>query len=99
MTRYFYVYILECADGTHYTGITNDLERRFKEHDEGISRRAYTYPRRPVKLAWYELFQQPETAIAFEKKIKKSSQAKKKALIAGEWDQLPELSMNARKRS
>jgi putative endonuclease len=51
--KIYYVYILECADGTYYTGITNNLERRFTEHALGLNQDSYTHDRRPVKLAWY----------------------------------------------
>jgi putative endonuclease len=89
--RYF-VYILECSDHTYYTGVTNNLERRFNEHESGINPEAYTYNRRPVHLMWYEEFKYIDKAILFEKKIKKWSGAKKKALIENRLDQLPELS-------
>ena len=51
--RVFYVYVLECQDGTYYTGYTNDLENRLKLHNKGIGAK-YTRDRRPVKLVWYE---------------------------------------------
>ncbi len=88
----YFVYILECSDNTYYTGVTNNLERRLKEHQEGINPEAYTNRRRPVELKWYEQFQYIDKAIAFEKKIKKWSKAKKQALIEGHFEKLPELS-------
>ena len=51
-----YTYILECSDGTYYTGWTNDLEKRVKMHNAGKGAK-YTKPRRPVVLAYYEAFQ------------------------------------------
>jgi len=46
----WYVYILECADGTYYTGITTDVNRRLKEHNKGKKAAKYTRSRRPLKL-------------------------------------------------
>ncbi len=48
----YYVYILSCADGSFYTGITNDLERRVGEHAFGINPNCYTFERRPLKLVY-----------------------------------------------
>jgi putative endonuclease len=45
----WYVYIVECSDGTLYTGISNDIDKRIREHNSGIGAR-YTKGRRPVKL-------------------------------------------------
>jgi putative endonuclease len=87
------VYILECSDGSLYTGVTNDLERRILEHNTGISDDSYTVNRRPVKLVFHEIFQDPTSAINMEKKIKKWSKNKKLALINGDWDKLKELSI------
>ena len=87
-----YVYILECADETFYTGVTNNMERRLEEHQTGIHPESYTFSRRPVKLMFHELFNDPLSAIAFEKKIKKWSSLKKKALIENNFGSLPGLS-------
>ncbi len=54
MKQYF-VYILLCNDGSYYTGITNDIERRLYEHENGIDPKSHTY-KRPVKLIFYERF-------------------------------------------
>lgn len=48
----WYVYILQCSDGRHYTGCTGDLSQRLTEHHEGLSR--WTSSRRSVKLAYFE---------------------------------------------
>lgn len=87
--RFFYVYILECSDKSYYTGITNDLNRRFNEHQSGNKKDSYTYSRLPVKLVWHEEFTDPTVAIEYEKKIKKWSRAKKEALINEQYDKLP----------
>lgn len=82
------VYILECSDGSYYTGVTNNVERRLMEHQAGYDRTCYTFKRRPVKLAFYEFFQTPADAIIWEKRIKGWSKKKKKALIEGNWNKL-----------
>ena len=87
------VYILRCADGTYYTGVTNDLDRRVWEHQSGHDSRAYTFRRRPLKLVFQEHFPDVNQAIAFEKQVKGWRRAKKEALIARRWDLLPELSI------
>ncbi|MBK6963691.1 MAG: GIY-YIG nuclease family protein [Bacteroidales bacterium] len=92
MLKYLYVYIVNCSDNSFYTGVTNDVERRLKEHNEGINPDCYTYSRRPVELVYYEYFSDYNQAISFEKKIKGWSRAKKQALIFGDWDYLKILS-------
>ena len=87
-----YVYILLCKDKTYYVGVTNNLEQRFDQHVAGINRTCYTFSRRPLKLVYHEMFNDPLKAIQFEKKIKKWSKAKKEALIKSNFDILPLLS-------
>ncbi|UJH67252.1 GIY-YIG nuclease family protein [Allomuricauda sp. SCSIO 65647] len=89
--KIFHVYILECSDGTFYTGITSDLTKRLQSHKAGKYRDSYTYSRRPVKLVFSCDFTEAAQAIATEKQIKKWSKAKKAALISGNFDQLPNL--------
>lgn len=48
----YYLYILKCADNTFYTGVTNNLERRLKEHESGVNKDCYTFNRRPLKLVF-----------------------------------------------
>jgi putative endonuclease len=83
-----YVYILHCSDNTYYVGVTNNLEIRLEQHQQGINPGCYTFSRRPIKLSYYELFNSPEKAIQFEKKIKKWSRLKKEALINRDYDKL-----------
>ncbi len=75
-----YCYILECADGTYYTGWTTDPERRVKQHNKGIGAR-YTKTRRPVKLIYLE--EQPDkvTALKRELAIKKLKRVQKSKLV------------------
>ncbi len=84
--KFYYVYILLCSDGLTYTGITNDVARRFDEHQQGLNNSCFTYKRRPVKLIFHQEFNDVEQAIYFEKKIKKWSSKKKLALANGEYD-------------
>lgn len=86
----FYCYILKCADGTYYVGHTDNMERRFAEHQLGVFP-GYTYKRRPVALIWSDMFQTRDDAKAAEKQIKGWSRAKKEALIRGDWDRISEL--------
>lgn len=86
--KLYYVYILLCSDGLTYTGITNDISRRLNEHQKGINKTAYTYKRRPVKLIFQQEFNDVLQAISFEKKIKRWSAKKKKALANGDFNLL-----------
>lgn len=84
------MYILECNDGSYYTGSTNDLDRRLQEHNEGFGAN-YTKKRIPVKLIYYEEFQNIDAAFKREKQIQNWSRAKKEALMKGELEKLIEL--------
>ena len=75
-----YTYIVECSDGSFYTGWTNDLERRMKAHNEGRGAK-YTKSRRPVKLAYFETFQTKEEAMSRECQIKQMTRKEKEALV------------------
>lgn len=86
-----YVCILKCSDGTYYTGVTSNLEKRFQEHKEGKHQDSYTFLRRPLALVFYAEFTDISIAIEKEKQIKKWSQAKKEVLIRGDYDALPNL--------
>jgi len=86
-----WVYILECSDGSYYTGSTNDIERRLAQHQQGEGAQ-YTKNRRPVKLAYSEEFKRVDEAFHREKQVQGWSRAKKKALIEGRFDDLPALS-------
>ncbi len=86
-----FVYILECSDGTYYTGSTRDLERRIQQHQAGEGAK-YTKKRLPVKLIYFEELDRIDAAFYREKQIQSWSRKKKQALIAGRLDELPELS-------
>jgi predicted GIY-YIG superfamily endonuclease len=87
----FYVYILECADGTYYTGHTDDLDARMAQHGDGRGCR-YTAKRRPLKLLWATDCQSREQAFELEKQVQGWSRAKKRALMRGDFNALPALS-------
>lgn len=77
----WFLYILRCKDGSFYTGITNDLQRRLKMHNEGRASR-YTRSRRPVKLVYQEVCNNRAQALARECAVKTFSRKKKEELIA-----------------
>jgi putative endonuclease len=87
-----YVYILECSDGTYYTGSTKNLVRRLYEHKSHIGAN-YTSKHYPVKLVYFETFDRIDCAFEREHQIKKWSHKKKVALISSEYNQLHELSL------
>ena len=87
MYQYF-VYILKCSDNSYYVGITNNLDRRIIEHQDGLDFHSYTFNKRPVLLEFYQEFNDVLEAIYFEKKLKGWSRAKKKALIDGDFNRL-----------
>jgi len=76
----FYCYILECADGTYYTGWTTDPDRRLKQHNKGIGAK-YTSTRRPVKLAYLEPQANRTDAMKRELAIKKLKRIQKSKLV------------------
>jgi putative endonuclease len=86
-----WVYILECSDGSYYTGSTIDLERRLWEHNQGLAAN-FTKKRLPAQLVFAEESESVETAFVREKQIQGWSRAKKRALIEGRWTDLPGLS-------
>ena len=75
-----YTYILECQDGTYYTGWTNDLQKRVADHNSGKGAK-YTRARRPVRLVYYESFGTKEEAMRREYEIKQLSKEKKRKLM------------------
>ena len=91
MHKSYYVYILLCSNKTYYTGVTNNLEKRLIEHNDGIHPESYTFSRRPVALKFHERYSDINLAIVWEKKLKKWSKKKKEALINGNYQLLPDL--------
>ncbi|MBO6030474.1 MAG: GIY-YIG nuclease family protein [Prevotella sp.] len=82
-----YTYILECSNGAYYVGSTNDLERRLVEHQAGEGSR-YTSAHLPVKLVYWEEYQNIDEAFRRERQLHGWSRAKKEALINGDIEKL-----------
>ncbi|HMU92627.1 MAG TPA: GIY-YIG nuclease family protein [Anaerolineales bacterium] len=78
-----YCYIVECSDGTYYTGWTTDPERRVSQHNKGIGAK-YTSTRRPVKLVYLEIQPDRTAAMKRELAIKRLKREQKARLIAGD---------------
>jgi putative endonuclease len=88
----YIVYILECSDGSYYTGSTDDTNKRLWQHEQGVEPSSYTFSRRPVKLVWTsEETQHYYDALRWERQIKGWSRAKKQALIRGDFDAIHEI--------
>jgi len=77
----YHLYILKCSDKTLYTGITVDLARRIKEHNDSKLGAKYTMGRRPVKLVYSKKFRNRSTASKAENRIKNLSRKEKLELI------------------
>lgn len=80
MISQWFVYILECSDSTLYTGITNNLEKRVEDHNSGFGAK-YTRVRTPVKLVYYEKYNNRSEASKREYIVKGFSRAKKLMLV------------------
>ena len=79
------IYILRCADGSYYTGITRrSVEERVSEHAQGLIPGCYTFIRRPVTLVFAEHYERVDEAVAAERRIKGWSRAKKEAYTRGD---------------
>ena len=98
----YYVYIVRCSDGLYYTGVTNNLDRRLAEHNEGYNIHCFTFSRRPVVLQYYEHFVNIQNAIAREMQLKGWSRQKKEALfrtaMSEEWRRTEEKMRDQEKR-
>ena len=75
-----YVYVLECSDGSYYTGYTTDVDRRVAEHDAGDGAK-YTRGRTPVELVHVEEFESRSAAMQREYEIKQHSRREKERLV------------------
>ena len=76
-----YTYIMQCADGSLYTGWTTDLMRRLREHNGSKAGAKYTHAKRPVELVFYELFGTKQEAMRREFRIKQMDRKEKIDLI------------------
>lgn len=77
-----YVYMIRCNDGSLYTGWTNNLEKRFQAHCQGKGAK-YTRGRGPLKLVYFETFDDKREAMRREYAIKKMKKQDKENLIEG----------------
>jgi len=77
----YYIYIVECSDGSFYTGITTDVERRVLEHNYSFKSAKYTRSRRPVKLVYSRLVGNRSAASKEEYRIKKMNRKQKLSII------------------
>jgi putative endonuclease len=92
----FFVYMLICSDKSYYIGHTDNIEKRVSEHKQGIYPCSYTKTRLPVEVVFIQRFTTRHEAFVAERKIKKWSRAKKKALIRHDWN---EISLLAQRRN
>jgi predicted GIY-YIG superfamily endonuclease/glycine/D-amino acid oxidase-like deaminating enzyme len=92
------VYILQCADNSYYTGLSNDFDKRIWQHETGFFPDCYTYKRRPIKVVWHTRVETTAEATKLEKQIKGWSRKKKEALINQDISELKRLS-NYKKES
>ena len=90
MSEPFWVYILRCADGSYYTGHTDDLDARVAKHQSGEVK-GYTETRLPVELVFAQECARREEALAAELRIKGWSRKKKEAMIEGDWNEVHRL--------
>jgi len=94
----FWVYILRCADGSYYTGHTDNLEQRIGQHNTGAIE-GYTHDRRPVTLAWSQDCPSRIEALEAERQIKGWTRAKKEALMRSDWQALHEAAIPPAERA
>jgi putative endonuclease len=87
-----FVYMVKCVDQSFYVGVTNDLNRRINEHNDGLNSNSFTFTRRPVELVYFQEFLDNLQAFAWETQLKKWSRKKKEALIQENWNKIKELS-------
>ena len=88
----YYTYILQCNDLSYYVGVTNDLDRRLLEHNNGEDKSSYTFDKRPVIMKYYEHFVDINQAILREKQLKGWGRKKKEALFEQDFVKLVNLS-------
>jgi putative endonuclease len=86
----FWVYILRCADGSYYTGHTDNLDQRISQHAAGGCG-GYTAKRLPVSLVFSQECVTREEALGAEQQIKGWSRAKKEAMMRGDWQEVSRL--------
>ena len=93
-----YMYILECSNGSYYTGSTINLERRIQQHQSGEGAN-HTKKKLPVRLIYFEEFTRIDEAFYREKQVQNWSRKKKEALINGDLQELINSSIAYRDRN
>ena len=88
MNSSWYIYIVECCDGSFYTGITTDIDRRVLEHNFSFKAAKYTRSRRPVRLVYKESVSNRSEASKREYSIKRLKRKNKSSLILSEKNEL-----------
>ena len=78
--KQFFVYLVQCSDGTYYCGIAKDVGKRLAEHNKGVGAK-YTRSRKPVKLVFLEREKNKGDALKREAEIKKMSRKQKQKLV------------------
>ena len=91
--KLFSVYIVQCSDGSYYTGLTSNVDNRIAYHNSPENIKSYTSSRKPVNLLWSLQLSDFNEAERFEKQIKGWTRKKKEALMAENWDRLKLLSI------
>ena len=91
--KMFWVYILRCADGSYYTGHSDNLEMRIGQHQAGECA-GYTVTRRPLELIWSQECPTREEALSAERQIKGWSRKKKEAMMRGDWAEVSRLAQS-----
>ncbi len=91
----FWVYIVICADGSYYTGHTDNLENRVAEHKSGALPGCYTFKRRPIELVFSKSFPTRDEALTAERQIKGWSRKKKEAMMRGDWVEVSRLACSS----
>jgi predicted GIY-YIG superfamily endonuclease len=86
----FWIYILRCADGSYYTGHTDNLEKRIGEHQTGLCS-GYTAGRLPIELVFTQECSTRIEALTAERQIKGWSRKKKEAMMRGDWTEVSRL--------
>ena len=81
----WFLYVLECSDGSFYTGVTKDIERRLAEHNDGKASK-YTRTRRPVRLLYFENCAGRAEALSREYQVKRLSRKAKEKLVGTKGD-------------
>jgi len=87
----YFVYIMRCRDKSLYTGITNNIKRRLKEHNSSRNGARYTSARRPVRCVYKESQPDISSAMKRERQIKKLPRKKKQQLIRSKWATHPKI--------